>query len=52
MGNLTVDNVSDSLQTSTAYRPFVGIHFQRLLVDKIQKEVASKVKTGIDASGN
>jgi len=48
----TVDDVSDGFQTSTAYRPFVGVHFLRLLVDEIQKEIASKVETGVDCSGN
>lgn len=50
--NLTVDDVSNGLQTSTAYRPFVDVHFLRLPVDEIEEEVASKVETGVDSSGN
>lgn len=50
--NLTVDDVSDGLQTSTAYRPFVDVHFPGLLVDEIQKEVAAQVEKGVDSGGN
>lgn len=52
LGRLTVDDISDGFQTSTTDRPFVDIHFLRPLVDQIQKEVASKVETSINPSGN
>ena len=50
--NLTVDDVSDGLQTSTAYRPLVDVHFLRLPVDEIKEKVAPKVETGVNSSGN
>lgn len=50
--DLTIDDISNCLQTSTTYRPFVDVHFPCLPVDEIEKEVASKVERSVDRGGN
>lgn len=48
----TVDDVADSLEPRAADGPLVDVHAQRLAVQPVQHDVATKVERRIDRGGD
>lgn len=48
---LTVENISDSLETGAADRPLVPVHVRRLVVKPEEQHVAAHVENRINTGG-